>query len=331
MIPWSHKCFLISSCWGWYSSHRFRELIRMDHGEKQVTIQVMWHSHPCPMAHGAAPTSCEAELEKNQVQHVETAGKATIILHKSVDVKPEWSFTPKQILQDWWEGCLTPGFLIGRLLSIKMNDSMCKNIIARVKVNYCAYKIFTAHLKVNYCACEIDSGIFFPLYLLVIILGTLVIPHFEHVEVPLKIPFETDSHLRSPEEYPKYGSKSVRLHRNSWQWHVLIMLTKMPNCWNPIPAHSCRSWSSGVKIDGEYLWPLSHTEFKSFGLQGRPSSCHIWHCWTSTKQLPGSAQLIHIPSPWQPGAAGMWECGGVSHGIMDPTRDPRGLVQSMAL
>lgn len=94
---------------------------------------------------------------------------------------------------------------------------MCKNIIARVKVNYCAYKIFTAHLKVNYCACEIDSGIFFPLYLPVIILGTLVIPHFEHVEVPLKIPFETDSHLCSPEEYPKYGSKSVRLHGNSWQ------------------------------------------------------------------------------------------------------------------
>lgn len=77
-----------------------------------------------------------------------------------------------------------------------MNDSMCKNIIARVKVNYCAYKIFTAHLKENYCACEIDSGIFFPLYLPVIILGTLVIPHFEHVEAPLKIPFERDSHLK---------------------------------------------------------------------------------------------------------------------------------------
>lgn len=57
--------------------------------------------------------------------------------------------------------CLTPGFLIGQPLSIKMNDSTSKNIIARVKVNYCAYKIFTAHLKVNYCACEIDSGIFF--------------------------------------------------------------------------------------------------------------------------------------------------------------------------
>lgn len=99
-----------------------------------------------------------------------------------------------------------------------MNDSVCKNIIARVKVNYCAYKIFTAHLKVNYCACEIDSGILFPpLYLPVIILGTLEIPHFEHVEVPRKIPFETDSHLRSPKEYPKYGSKSVRIHGNSWQ------------------------------------------------------------------------------------------------------------------
>lgn len=110
---------------------------------------------------------------------MEPAGKATTIPHKSVDVGPEQSFTPKQILQDWWEGCLTPGFLIGRLLSIKMNDSMCKNIIARVKVNYCAYKIFTAHLKVNYCACEIDSGFFFsPLYLPVIILGTLEIPHF---------------------------------------------------------------------------------------------------------------------------------------------------------
>lgn len=189
----------------------------MDHREKQVTIQVMWPSHHFPTAHGVAPAFHGGELKKNQVPHMEPAGKSTIILQENVDFRPEWSFTPKQILQDWWEGCLTPGFLIGRLLSIKMNDSTCKNIIARVKVNYCAYKIFTAHLKVNYGACEIDSGIFFPLYLPVIILGKLVIPHFEHVEVPLKIPFRTGSHLLSPEEYPKYGSKSVRLHRNSWQ------------------------------------------------------------------------------------------------------------------
>jgi len=65
---------------------------------------------------------------------------------------------------------------------------MCKNIIAHVKVNYCGYKIFTAHLKVNYCACEIDFCIFFSSYLLVIIFLTLVISHFEHVEVTLKIP-----------------------------------------------------------------------------------------------------------------------------------------------
>lgn len=54
-----------------------------------MIIQVMWPSNPFPVAHGGAPTSCEGELEKNQVQHKELAGKATIILHKSVDVRPD--------------------------------------------------------------------------------------------------------------------------------------------------------------------------------------------------------------------------------------------------
>lgn len=86
------------------------------------------------------------------------------------------------------------------------------------------------------------------------------------------------------------------------------MLTKLPNCWNPIPSHSCHSWSSGVKIDGEYLWPLSHAEFKSFGLKGRPSSCHIWHCWTSTKQLHAQ----HSSSTSHPcGSQVQQECGNV--------------------
>lgn len=84
--------------------------------------------------------------------------------------------------------CLAPRLLIGQLSKIKMNYYMYKNIIAHVKVNYCAYKNFTAHLKVNYCASEIDFCIFFFLYLLVIIFSTLVISHFEHVEVAPRIP-----------------------------------------------------------------------------------------------------------------------------------------------
>lgn len=127
-------------------------------------------------------TGNEPGAGQNQLQNIQTYCMRVLVLDTG-----EIACQNKGIW-DWSKVCLVPRLLIGQLLHIKMNYCTCKNIIAHVKVNYCAYKNFTAHLKVNYCACEIDFCIFFSLFLLVIIFSTLVISHFEHVEVTRKIP-----------------------------------------------------------------------------------------------------------------------------------------------